>query len=207
MEPAFPTNTKVPPVLPILIGPAPARLFRRGFALVLDTVLAVVATMVLLTSIVYPQNYPNYQDVMQVQGQALVDQFKEAMATGQYSELKVSEEYLDLAGTTITTLFLVLATYFAASEIFLRGATLGKRVFGLRVARWSTGAPPLVLESMSRSIFKATCLIWPWLLLADIIPLFFRATRRAGHDYLARTIVTGAALPEPTRRPQADDEL
>ncbi len=198
-------DIQVPPILPGILGAKPARMGRRTFALGLDTVLACAVAMVILTAFVYPQNYPNYQEIMRVQGQAVLDQMRSAVATGKYADLKVSDEYLDFISTTVTTLFLVLTVYFSASELLMRGATLGKRVFGLRAARWGTAGPPLVLESLSRSIFKATCLIWPVLLVADFLPVFFRSTRRAGHDYLARTIVTGSPLPVPTRRPDADD--
>jgi uncharacterized RDD family membrane protein YckC len=201
-------DTQVPPVLPVIVGPAPARLFRRGLALVLDTLLAGMAATVILTSIVYPQNYPDYERIMNAQWRATMDQIHQVMATGKVAEFTLSDEYLDLAGTTITTLFLVFLVYFAASEILTRGSTLGKKVFGLRAARWGTADPPLLLESVSRSIFKALSLVcfWPLLLAANIVPVLFRPTRRAGHDYLARTIVTGAPLPEPVRRPAGDDE-
>ncbi len=199
---------QAPPVLPALAGPLPARLLRRGLALVLDTLLAGLAAAVILTSFVYPQNYPNYGAIVNDQWRAIMAQVHQVMTTGQYTELTLSDEYLDLAGTTITTIFLVLLVYFAASEIFARGSTLGKKVFGLRAARWGSAEPPLVLESVSRSIFKALSLVvlWPLLLAVNVAPLLFRASRRAGHDYLARTIVTGAPLPEPARRPGAVDE-
>ncbi len=108
------------------------------------------------------------------------------------------------------TLFAVLLVYFSASELFLGGASLGKRVFGLRVARCSTGEPPLGIESLSRCSFKAASMVGllPILFLANALPMLFRPTRRAGHDYLARTIVTGDPPPPPTRRrgDETDDD-
>jgi len=198
-------DTQVPPLLPSLAGPAPARLVRRTLSLVLDMLLAGTAAMLLLTAIIYPQNYPNYQEIMQVQGQAVMAQFQQALATGKFSTFNVSQDYLDMAATTGSTLFIVLVVYFAASEMLMGGATLGKRVFGLRAARYGTAEPPFFIETMSRCIFKATSLVWPVLLIANAVPILFRSTRRAGHDYLARTIVTGAAPPPARQRARDED--
>jgi uncharacterized RDD family membrane protein YckC len=83
------------------------------------------------------------------------------------------------------------------------GATLGKRVFHLRSAQFGTGAPPRAIESFVRAIVKTVSLAawvaigalgFPFLLL-NLAPIFFNRTRRAGHDFMARTLVTRDPLP------------
>jgi uncharacterized RDD family membrane protein YckC len=181
----------------------PARVGRRAVALLLDTSLAGVAAMVILFAIILPSQHPDYEKILREQMQTMDQQLQEVMDSGQFATLNLSDEATDIAATAGVTAFVVLLVYFAASEMLLGGATLGKRVFGLRAARWGTAEPPLGIESLSRCIFKSASLVglWPILLLANALPLFFRPTRRVIHDYLARTIVTGdPPPPAPARR-------
>jgi uncharacterized RDD family membrane protein YckC len=90
---------------------------------------------------------------------------------------------------------LVLFVYFAGSELLLDGSTLGKRVFSLRTARCWTAKPPTWIECVVRNIFKAASLMWIGLLAANFVVVLFRSNRRAIHDYLARTVVTGDPAP------------
>jgi len=204
----LPTDTSIPPVLPTILRITPARVVRRALALVLDALLAGLAAMVLLTAIIFPQSHPDYENVILAQRQAMDAQIKTALAGGQLGTVNVSDDFVEIATTAGTTTFAVLLFYFAASEIFSGGTTLGKRVFGLRVARAHTAEAPNAIELLSRSIFKAASLIgfFPFLLLANALPLLFRPTRRALHDYLARTIVTGDPLPAaPARSRDRED--
>ena len=196
-----PTDTPVPPMLANVLRITPARLWRRALSLLLDTLLGGLIAMVILTTSILPQHYPNYEKVIFDQWQAVDEKIQEAMAGAQFSPPNISDDFTEVSATIYLTTFAVLLVYFTASEVFSGGTTLGKRVFGLRTARWGTAEPPLGIESLSRCIFKAASLVWLWplLLLANAMPTLFRSTRRAGHDYLARTIVTGDPPPAPAR--------
>jgi uncharacterized RDD family membrane protein YckC len=201
----LPTDTSLPPVLPNVLRITPARVVRRALGLLLDTMLAGLAAMVLLTIFILPQSHPDYDTIIRHQQQAMNDQIKAALAGGEVGAVNLSDDFVEIATTAGTTVFAVLLVYFAASEMLSGGSTLGKRVFGLRVARTGTSEPPNAIELLSRSIFKAASLIgfFPLLLLANTLPIFFRPTRRALHDLLARTIVTGD--PPPAATDETDD--
>ena len=203
-----PIDTSVPPMLASVPRTTPARVSRRAFALLLDTLLAGLAALVILTSFILPQQHPDYEKIIAAQDQAMNDQVNAALASGQMGSPNMSDEFIAIATCVGVTTFVVLLIYFFTSELILGGSTLGKRVFGLRAARWGTAEPPSAVESLSRCIFKAASLVLllPFLLLANALPILFRATRRAGHDYLARTIVTGDPAPAPTYRPDDGDE-
>jgi len=206
-EPAMlPSNTQVPPLLAEEAGALPSRLVWRALALVLDTLLASVAAMVILSTVVFPQSYPNAEQIFQQQMQSLKTEMHAAMDQNRMPDFVPSDDYLDLSETISKTLFMVFLVYFAGSEITLGGTTLGKKVFGLRAARWGSIERPTAIESLSRNIFKAASLVWLLLLVANVITVFLRPSRRAIHDYLARTIVTGAAAPPAPPRNQDDED-
>jgi uncharacterized RDD family membrane protein YckC len=187
----------------------PARVWRRAVALLLDASLAGLAAMVILFTYILPQQHPDYEKVVNDQMLAMEQQLQAAMKSSQFTNPALSDEFTDIAATVGVTTFSVLLVYFAASEMLLKGATLGKRVFGLRAARWGTAEPPQAIESLSRCIFKSASLVGllPILLLANALPMLFRSTRRAGHDYLARTIVTGdPPPPAPASRNRYDSD-
>jgi uncharacterized RDD family membrane protein YckC len=188
------TETRVPPLLANAAGAKPAPVLLRAVALVLDLILAGLVAMLLLSRLILPAQVPNYSDIIDHQMQEWTAESNQ-LAAGQWPNLAPDSDTLDLYGTIIETLFLVFLAYFSGSEIGMRGATLGKRVFGLRAARWGTADPPNWLESFLRCIFKCASLMSPLILLVDALPVAFKSSRRAIHDYLARTIVTGDALP------------
>jgi uncharacterized RDD family membrane protein YckC len=195
-EPAMtPSDTKVPPMLANIIAATPARIIWRALALGLDLILTAIIGSIILTTVVFPQSYPNAEAIIQQQMHSFKVAYDQANATGKMPEVALSQEYIDLSVPTSNTLFLVLLAYFAGSELLMDGSTLGKRVFGLRVARCWTAKPPTWIECLVRNIFKAASLMWIGLLGANIVVMLFRPNRRAIHDYLARTVVTGDAAP------------
>jgi uncharacterized RDD family membrane protein YckC len=141
---------------------------------------------------------------MSTESQSISKQIQDAVATQQFPDLVLSDDFQQISNTVIITLFFTLVVYFTASEMMLGGTTLGKKVFGLRAARLGAGEPPRLLESLCRNTLKTTCLIaWFPLVFGDALPILFHPSRRATHDYLARTIVTGSA-PPPARDPEPD---
>jgi uncharacterized RDD family membrane protein YckC len=198
-----PTDTKVPPLLANALAATPSPMIWRALALVLDSILAGTIATIILTTLVFPQNYPNAEATIHQQMHSFKVAFAQANTTGKMPEVAVSQEYLDLSIPATNTLFLVLLVYFTGSELVTGGSTLGKRVFSLRAARCWTAEQPTWLECFVRNIFKVASLMWIWLLAANVLTVLFRPGRRAIHDYLARTVVTGDPAPP---RPVADGD-
>ncbi len=197
-----PTDTKVPPLLAGTMAATPAPILWRALALALDSALAGIIGMIILTTVVFPQSYPNAEAVIQQQMHTFKVAFDKASATGKMPDVALSQEYVDLSVPASNTLFLVLLVYFAGSELVMDGSTLGKRVFSLRAAGCWTAKPPTWMECVVRNIFKAASLMWVFLLAANTVVVLVRPNRRAIHDYLARTVVTGDPAPP---KPPAED--
>jgi uncharacterized RDD family membrane protein YckC len=197
-----PSDTKVPPLLANALAATPAPIFWRALALALDMVLAGIIGAIILTTVVFPQSYPNAEAIIQQQMHSFRVAADQARTTGQMPEVALSQDYVDLGVPISNTLFLVLLAYFAGSELATDGSTLGKRVFNLRAARCWTAKPPTLLECLVRNIFKAASLMWIGLLAANVVVVLFRPSRRAIHDYMARTVVTNDPAPP---KPPAED--
>jgi hypothetical protein len=203
----------IPPVIVRLSGVTPAPMFWRILALVLDCILAGLVASIILTRVVLPQSHPDAEDTMRGELQAMNAELDRAQKTGATPQFTLNDDAQGIIEDTGKTFFLTLLLYFTISELATGGSTLGKRVFGLRAARWDTGERPGVMEVIFRNLFKAASLLplgpVPVILLANVIPVFVRSTRRAGHDYLTRTMVTRDApppLPEDADHRHDDEE-
>jgi uncharacterized RDD family membrane protein YckC len=179
----------------------------RAIALFLDTVLVSAAVCLIFFRLVSPTGL----DTIDQQVQLWQQQYKQTQAAGKMPDLQMTDECQDLMASLSGTAFAVLMCYFIGSEVVWGGATLGKRVFGLRVARWPAGEPPTAIEILSRNTLKSVSLLfwlqcWLPLLMVELLPLCLRRTRRTAHDYLARTIVTGDAPPPSEASHHLDDE-
>jgi uncharacterized RDD family membrane protein YckC len=208
-------GTRVPPLLSNIAGCAPAPLLLRALALLLDGVLVSILAAMILSRVVWPLEIPDAAQVFQRQATLIYDAAKQAQASGQsFPEPKIDPDYLNALAITVQTIFLVLLAYFAISELVMGGSTLGKRVFHLRTAQFGSGGPARPLEILVRSITKTISLA-AWiplyvfglpLLLLNLAPLFFNPLRRAGHDLMARTIVTADPLPPTVEAPDFADD-
>ncbi len=199
-----------PPVLATVTGVAPAPLFWRIIALAMDCLLAGLVASIILTRLVLPEYHPDAENTLRTQLKAMNTELVRAQSAGVVAHFTFDDETQGILEDAGKTFFLTMLVYFLASELVTGGSTLGKRAFGLRAARWDTGERPNVVEILSRSLFKSASLLplgpIPLLLLANAIPILMRRTRRAGHDYLARTIVTRAAPPPPEESTAAGGE-
>ncbi len=195
------------PPLPLLFpGGTPAPLGRRALALVLDFLLAFVAALIILTRLVLPQEMPNWQEIEDHQSAQTADWINQSMDAGHLLPFQIDPDFEDFYILSAQVFLLVFMAYFSASELSLRGATLGKKVFGLRAANLRTGAPPGVIETLARCLIKSASLLSGMLLVFDAVFLLVSRSRRAGHDYLAGTFITRDALPPPSSagRPDID---
>jgi uncharacterized RDD family membrane protein YckC len=202
-------SAQVPPLIAEALGCSPAPLGWRVLALVIDLLIAGIAAGLILTRVVLPQEIPDAADVATNQWQLIWAASEQAAAGKPASIPQPTPEFVNLIEITVQTIFLTLFGYFAGCELGGQGSTLGKRVFRLRVAQWGTGEPPRPLETLIRAMVKTASLI-AWLavslfgipiLLLNVVPVAFNRTRRAGHDLMARTIVTGDPLPPPAPEP------
>lgn len=80
--------------------------------------------------------------------------------------------------------------YFAVSETFFKGQTLGKKTFRLSVVHMLSLGPPDLPTAFIRSILKTICLftLFPIALISFFL-VFFIKFKRAGHDLVSKTIV------------------
>jgi len=106
---------------------------------------------------------------------------------------RMFREYLEAADarTAYAAMFTLagFGLYGAAAE-FLRGATLGKWIFRLRVVG-DEAAPPTLRQVALRNLLKILELLTVLLVLLVVMPLLSRYRQRAG-DWFARTAVVDA---------------
>jgi uncharacterized RDD family membrane protein YckC len=168
-----------------------ATLANRGsriVAFILDLILISTFTIMLLTTFVIPKIYPG----------ALIE-LKELSSQNDQSQndliKKMTPQLKDMLEISQTIIVLAFWLYFATSEITLKGASLGKLVFSIRVANDTSLEPPSAFDSILRSGFKTfSLLIWfpawfPLFIVINLFLLFFTKKGQAGHDFLCRTIV------------------
>ena len=93
--------------------------------------------------------------------------------------------------------------YFALSEIFLGGCTLGKKCFNLRTAyRDSPRLPPLgaqAIRSFVKSIASLALISQNplfFIFFMNFLIAFYNKGRKAGHDLISRTSVVPGFLPD-----------
>lgn len=189
--------------------PSPAPLFPRALAFLADSVVALLFSALavrLLVPVFAADTFPVFVETLE----EIARDYRETTlslaggntdAAAAFSKRVVerasSPEVADAQLFLSLTLSLTSLAYFTLSETLTRGASLGKRIFRLRVVSTVTGEPPNVLQSLSRSIWRA-CAVAPAGLLVTLLVIidahvpFFAFRRRAWHDRLARTEVIDA---------------
>lgn len=194
------TDAKLPPVAPLV--PRCLAFLADG---ILATLLAALAIHWLIP-ICVPDAFPVFQETLEtlwtdyqiaVQElangkQSTAEAFSEKMLRHAQSEaVQTSLSFLNL------TALLTSLAYFIISETVTHGASFGKKIFRLRVISSLTGEPPRLLQTISRSLWRA-CSVAPvgiLILVAVLINAhvpFFSYRRRAWHDKLAKTDVIDA---------------
>lgn len=188
--------------------PAPAPLLYRTLAFCADGLLVFLGTMLalkFLLPIFCPNGLRTCFDYW-TQISAAYDEAMAAAARGIVSadrlnallEAAAQDETLVSFFETVNAIsFLLAALYFALTEQFMRGQTLGKKIFGMRTVVAGTEIPPNLLQSISRAFWKAISLVpvgWILTLLALVNAhvIVFARRHRGWHDKLARTEVVDA---------------
>jgi uncharacterized RDD family membrane protein YckC len=155
----------------------PAGLGHRFIAWLVDQILVFVLSVVLIVGLVVIGFVIGsvVDDLLDFMGQRLEDASTDPRA-GQQVVL-----YFVGIGTLIWTFSSFV--YFSASELFLRGQTIGKRVFGLRVVK-ANGFSLDPLSILVRNVFRVVdqiSVLW-------IVPVLSTRSQRFG-DMVAGTIV------------------
>lgn len=186
--------------------PPPAPLLPRALAFIADGILALLLAALAihwLIPIFVPDDFPVFRET----AESLWNGYREAnlalaqgnrQAMENFLETMVEQVQQEAFQTTVSflnlTTLLTASAYFILSEALTHGASFGKKIFRLRVVSSFTGEAPRLLQTISRSFWRA-CTVAPCGILILIavtlnahVP-FFTHRRRAWHDQLARTDV------------------
>lgn len=147
----------------------------------------------LLTRFILPHWFPLELEIFQEWTRAFFEEQQAAenpnpFAVPPFEELpREVWNMLLLAQNCVVLLFWL---YFAVSDTFFRGQTLGKKTFRLSVVHMQSLGPPDLPSAFLRSILKTICLftLFP-IALVNFFLVFFLKFRRAGHDVISKTIV------------------
>lgn len=171
----------------------PCALSVRLFAFFLDYVLVIAIFYLLTTTILYPLFHPNF--AQELRGFWELQQnlppetgFREMLQ--QQLDFQIGHERA-IADTQF--IFIVIVwIYFALSEILMQGSTLGKKVFKLQAIDIKTLKPPMGKTILIRNCLKtiSITIVFPFLLLINLIVPFFNRYKLTGHDILSKTMVT-----------------
>lgn len=189
----------------------------RMLAFLLDMFLVALFAFLLLSKVLLPQYHPVGYSQWMEQSTQQTEQVMAALSEGttlppllpdlnqQSDEMKAMSLYV------VEILGLCVLVYFVLCERLMAGGSIGKSMFRLRVISLTTGRAPNIWESFLRSLIKFfTLSIHPLLWISYLVP-FGNRLRRAGHDWLARTLVVsdiGGYVPHvtPPRRTAEDDD-
>ena len=185
--------------------PPAAPLRFRVLAFLADGVLALIVAALavkILVPVFYPEGfslfaeyYRDFRTAYEAALNAAVSGNVDRTAIDAVSARALQDERLySFFETVYSVSFIAVALYFVLTEFFLRGQSLGKKIFGLRTVVFGTPFPPLFLQILSRSFWKAITLVpvGPLLALlglANAVVVLFARRHRGWHDKLARTEV------------------
>ena len=169
---------------------APAPLWKRILAGIVDSLVAGTIAFALVIKVVVPVFFPETLEVIyeyqeQAQGSILFD-------TSIAHKMAENDLLWNMLLVSQIVMHGVFFTYFLAIEWGLRGSSLGKAMFRIAVAQpFSTEAPNLsnlVIRTGLKTIFIlfAAPVFWITFLYA-----FIQKDRRAIHDLFSRTWVIG----------------
>lgn len=155
----------------------------RIMAFILDLVLIGSFTLMFLSTFIIPQKYPGtLAELKELSAQD--DKFSNDIVA------KMSPHLKDMLEISQTITILAFWFYFAISEILLKGSSIGKKIFSIRVVNQVTLAPPSAFDSIFRSGLKTFSLLaWFPFFMINFFLIFFTKKGQAGHDFLSRTIV------------------
>lgn len=200
----------IPPEILLKIAeanlPPPAPLLPRALAFIADGILATLLALLAihwLIPVCVPEDFPVFLQSAETLWNAyreanlsLAQGNRQAMET--FSQILFEQTQQEAFQNSITflnlTAMLTSLAYFILSETLTHGASFGKKIFRLRVISTFTGEPPRLLQTVSRSLWRACTVAPAGILILIVVTInahvpFFTYRRRAWHDKLARTDV------------------
>ena len=196
MEPSPPNVTPTPDTsgdpygedAPLAL--VPASFWVRMIAFGMDYVLIMAATYMIMVQLVYPFFHPGfleaYKEFVLSQQAAGVVSFQEQMQ--QVVDFQLAHDRaINDAGFIYAVLVWI---YFAMSELFLSGTTLGKKVFKLSLIDLKTLNRPEGKTILLRNCLKSLSVIMPLLFVVNLAFAIFNRFRLSGHDMVSKTMVT-----------------
>lgn len=182
----------------------------RTLAFLADGVLVLLATAIalkFLLPVFSPDGFAAFSDFMN-QASSAYDSALNAAASGRgvpsaghfgalVESASRNEDLAAFFETGYVISFIAAALYFVLTEHFMRGQTLGKKIFGVRTVIFGSARPPLFMQTLSRSFWKAASIVPAGLILTLIVVanahvIAFARRHRGWHDKLARTEVVDA---------------
>ncbi|MDR2677268.1 MAG: RDD family protein [Puniceicoccales bacterium] len=163
------------------------RTFARVVAYLMDVTLALMCAMVLLKVWVLPRHHAAGLQVLQSAREPGLRLSAEVLAN-------LSEDQrvalFRLIGTFQWVVMSTIFLYFFLSEILAGGASLGKRIFRLRIVTVQSAEPIGIFRTCTRTAVSTTCLtlFFPFLFVNFLVGLF-RRDRRCLHDLIAHSWV------------------
>ncbi|MDR1435592.1 MAG: RDD family protein [Puniceicoccales bacterium] len=159
---------------------------RRSAAYFLDSTLALMLAITLLLWI-FPRHFPRQWELIAnsgAMGRAGIRTLLSQLGENDGAAM------MHLFAATQFVMIATLTAYFWLSEVFIDGGSIGKCMFRLRVADFSSGNRPDLLRLFMRSAMSSICLtVCSPLLLPNFLCALFRRDRRCFHDLLAGTAV------------------
>lgn len=160
-----------------------ANRFSRTIAFLLDIILVGTFSLMLLTIFIIPKKFPGTMQELWVLSSQPKEKQKELAE-------KMSTQLKEMIQASQTIIIFIFWAYFALSEILLKGSSLGKLIFKIRVVNATTLQPPGLFDSILRSGLKTFSLLaWFPVFTINFFLMFFTKKAQAGHDLLSRTIV------------------
>ncbi|MBC2596359.1 RDD family protein [Ruficoccus amylovorans] len=192
--PGLPRGSSLPPLLP---QPRLAGMGVRMLAFLMDFVLVFFFTLFLLVKVLLPQyHYEGMQEfIATIDGYAA--SVEEAQLNGEepppVPQPTADSPMVAMLAYAWEKAMLIFWIYFGLVEALFKGSTLGKRTFGLRTVKAESGQPAHFFESVLRGAVKTLALLFPiplpMLWWINYFVPFFNRRRRAGHDFICRTVV------------------
>jgi uncharacterized RDD family membrane protein YckC len=184
-ETLFPAEFRAVEIKPVHIG-------LRLLAFLFDYALAMAIFLLLLTRVLLPITHPGFLDAFNefVESRSELDpnrSFEEIM----HEQLVFQETHEQAFSDSMFLYIVIIWLYFSLSDIFMRGSTLGKKIFKLQVIYLKTLKTPGGATILLRNCLKtlSITIIFPVLLIINLLYPMFNRRRQAGHDALAKTIV------------------
>lgn len=220
---AGPAATRAIPGELSRMAPPHAPMLWRALAFLVDFTLIGLVGYLILTRLLLPQFMPEalnatgrfYDEYVQLNDELALRVSEGTLgAEGAIRELvekmrAAPEALYEISAYCSSAMTVMFWIGFVLSELLTGGASLGKRMFRLRVVTYPYAEKPGVFDSLVRNGWKAMAVatLNPLALffgLLDVHWPLFNPLRRTLHDYLSRTLVLDARF-DPPEKPKSEE--